>query len=244
MTTPLGCGAAREDKSAKVSSRQKNRSTVQFKVKKVGVQLMVSHAFVQSILRYFRKLESMKTLALETSTPFLCLGWLDASQRKETILRVERAHAEQLAGQLEAFLKGLPHADLIVIGAGPGSYTGLRVAAGFALGLARAWQARVVHVPTLEAIALQASGVVAVSLDAHRGQVYSAVYLVEPSPKFGLPSIAKVLQPLEKRSFEAFAALIPKGATHLGDVAPSGIALAQLGLLRLELGAQPDLLYL
>ncbi len=177
----------------------------------------------------------MSILALETSTPFLTLGWFDATQQLEQSIRVDRGHAEELSKCLAAFLPQ-PQADIIAVGAGPGSYTGVRVAASYALGLAKAWHAKVIRVPTLEAIAARETGVVAVSLDAHRGQVYSAVYDVGTE--------IKTLVPLEKRPKEVFAALIPVGAVHLEDVAPSGIALAKLALQRLEQHADLELLYL
>ena len=93
----------------------------------------------------------MNILALETSTPFLVLGWTDGQEVREAIHHVERAHAEKISHYLTEF--NTPRAEMIVVGAGPGSYTGVRVAASYALGLARAWQAQVVRVSTLEAIA-------------------------------------------------------------------------------------------
>ncbi len=173
-------------------------------------------------------------MALETSTPFLVLGWLDGSNQREQAHPVERAHAEQICNHLEQF--NVPRADLIAVGAGPGSYTGVRLAASFALGLARAWNAKVVRVPTLEAIAVQETGIVAVSVNAFRGNVYSAIYEVGSS--------LTTLVPLEKRPRAEFQALIPVGAQHLEDVAPSGIGLAQLAQKRLVSGQNLELLYL
>jgi tRNA threonylcarbamoyladenosine biosynthesis protein TsaB len=176
----------------------------------------------------------MNILALETSTPYLVLGFINSVTQLEQIHRVERTHAEQITALLENFttLK----ADIIAIGAGPGSYTGTRVAASYALGLARAWNAQVVRVPTLEAIAARESGVVAVSLNALRGNVYSAIYEVG--------SQIKTLVPLEKRNQEEFKALIPKNAIHLEDCPPSGIALARLARQRLEKNQNLDFMYL
>ncbi len=176
----------------------------------------------------------LATLSLETSTPDLVMGYVTSTTQREQTWRVERAHAEKIGLYLEQF--GVQKAELIAVGAGPGSYTGVRVAASFALGLARAWNCPVVRVPTLEAIAAREIGVVAVSQNAFRGHVYCAVYEVGSS--------IKTLVPLEKRVPEDFAALIPDGAKHLEDIAPSGIALAKLAQRRLELGLDVDLLYL
>jgi tRNA threonylcarbamoyladenosine biosynthesis protein TsaB len=179
---------------------------------------------------------SPRVLALETSTPHLVLGWLEgaaqnAVQLEQTVL-VERAHAEQLPELLEVFLERVeqrtgtpPRADVIVVGAGPGSYTGVRIAASFALGLARAWRAQVISINTLMAVAAQAQGLVAVTLDAHRGRVYSAVY-----------DNGREVVPLEKRTLEEFQPLIPIGATRLEDQPVSGVDLARLGFEAVQRG--------
>jgi tRNA threonylcarbamoyladenosine biosynthesis protein TsaB len=175
----------------------------------------------------------MKILALETSTPFLTLGWLEPSgSGAERCLRVDRAHAERVLPELESFLLevGATRADLIVVGAGPGSYTGVRVGVSLALGVARGWNAAVIGVNTLEAIAAQREGVVAVTLDARKGNVYSAVYRND-----ALADLETLLPP-EKRSLELFKTLLPSDAVWLEDAAPSGLALARLGMARFERG--------
>jgi tRNA threonylcarbamoyladenosine biosynthesis protein TsaB len=182
-----------------------------------------------------------RVLALETSTPHLVLGWLEGAAELEETVLVERAHAERLPERLEVFLKRVqqrtgtaPRADVIVVGAGPGSYTGVRIAASFALGLARVWNAKVVSVNTLLAVAAQTQGPVAVTLDAHRGRVYSAVY-----------ENGREIVPLEKRTIEEFQTLIPAGSTRLEDQPVSGADLARLGLEAVQRGdASMELVYL
>jgi tRNA A37 threonylcarbamoyladenosine modification protein TsaB len=106
----------------------------------------------------------------------------------------------------------------------------VRVAASLALGLARVWKAGVVGVPTLEAIAATRDGTVAVSVDARRGNVYSAIYRVLDG------QILETFHGIEKRSLEDFQALIPSDAVKLEDVPPSALALARLGLERFKRG--------
>jgi tRNA threonylcarbamoyl adenosine modification protein YeaZ len=176
----------------------------------------------------------MRVLALETSTPFLTLGWLEgAGESAERSVRVDRAHAERALPELEAFMheRGAERADLIAVGAGPGSYTGVRVGVSLALGLARGWGATVIGVNTLEAIAAQREGFVAVTLDARKGNVYSALYEV------ARPDALEVRLEPQKRALEAFRALVPEKAVWLEEVAPSGLALARLGLARVRRGA-------
>ncbi|MCL1845102.1 MAG: tRNA (adenosine(37)-N6)-threonylcarbamoyltransferase complex dimerization subunit type 1 TsaB [Defluviitaleaceae bacterium] len=64
---------------------------------------------------------------------------------------------------------------------GPGSFTGLRIGASCALGIARALGVPAIAVPTLDALAYNAYGmgaraVIIPMLDARRGQVYTAFY--------------------------------------------------------------------
>jgi tRNA threonylcarbamoyladenosine biosynthesis protein TsaB len=176
----------------------------------------------------------VKILALETSSPYLVFGWLDGQISREEQHLVERAHAEEITLHLKQF--GVFRADVIAVGAGPGSYTGVRVAASFALGLAQAWNARIVRVPTLEAIAAREQGVVAVAVNAHRGHVYSAIYQVDSS--------VTTLLELEKRPREVFLNCIPDDAILLEDFAPSGIAIAKLAQQRLLNAQNLELLYL
>ena len=193
----------------------------------------------------------MRVLALETATPFLVAGLLEVRDGHELVAierseRVERAHAERALGFVQGVFQAAklePQADLIVVGLGPGSYTGVRVGASLALGLARAWNARVIGVPTLEAIAATHDGLVAVTLDARKDNVYGAVYRVTGDVSGGVSggSMLEVIVPTGKYALESFTKLVPDGATWLQDVSPSGLALARLGLERFERGEESKL---
>jgi tRNA threonylcarbamoyl adenosine modification protein YeaZ len=180
----------------------------------------------------------MRILALETSTPYFCAAILEVNHGVEVFSLeqtdfVDRAHAELGISKIQTLFEAAklePFADLIVVGTGPGSYTGVRVAASLGLGLARVWKAKVVGVSTLETIAATRDGVVAVSLDARRGNVYSAIYKVKNG------QILETLQVVDKRKLEDFQAMIPEDAIKLSDVAPSPLALARLGLERFKRG--------
>lgn len=171
------------------------------------------------------------TLALDTATPFLslALAWEGGECRLSE--EVGRAHAERLADAVRTLFDqaGLSfRADRIVIGTGPGSYTGVRVGASYALGLARAWNTPVRGVSTLEALVRSPDetvpeGEVAVSLDARRGNVYGAVYEVRGG------MVTRVIHPPQKRPLEAFEALTV-GLPHHRDTAPDGLALLRAGL--------------
>jgi len=68
--------------------------------------------------------------------------------------------------------------DGIAFGAGPGSFTGLRIACGVAQGLAFGSNLPVIGISTLEALAQQASkNRVITAIDAHMGEIYHAAYV-------------------------------------------------------------------
>jgi len=127
----------------------------------------------------------MNLLAIDTSTDFCSVA---ASRDGELFSRHEPAaqrQAEMILGMIDTVLAeaGLEFAriDGIAFGAGPGSFTGLRIAAGVAQGLALARGLGVVGVGTLlalaDSVAEENDGDRFVAcLDAHMGEVYHAAY--------------------------------------------------------------------
>ncbi|PNY81229.1 tRNA (adenosine(37)-N6)-threonylcarbamoyltransferase complex dimerization subunit type 1 TsaB [Deinococcus koreensis] len=165
------------------------------------------------------------TLALDTATPFLTLALAWAGGERAVSREVGRAHAEELPGAARALFEqaGLPfRAQTIVIGTGPGSYTGVRVGASYALGLASVWGARVLGVCTLEAL-VRGDGPQGVSLDARKGNVYSAVYGVQGGV------VTSALHAPARRPLDEFGGLLG-GLPHHHDLAPAGLALLRAGL--------------
>lgn len=162
-------------------------------------------------------------LSIDTATPHLVVGLVGDDVTREHVERVERAHAERLATTVERVL-GPERTRLtaIVVGTGPGSYTGLRVGASYAMGLGLAFAVPVLGVPTLEAIAARREGQVAVTLDARKGQVYGAVYEIREG------QVVDTLNAPEKLPIDVFADRA-SGLVWLRDEAPGGIALARLG---------------
>jgi len=127
----------------------------------------------------------MNLLAIDTSTDFCSVA---ASRGEALFSRHERAgqrQAETILGIIEAVLAeariALAQIDGIAYGEGPGSFTGLRIAAGVTQGLALARGIGVIGVGSLLALSEEAgsdaaSGRVIACLDAHRGEVYHAAY--------------------------------------------------------------------
>jgi len=124
----------------------------------------------------------MRFVALDSSTEWCsaalyCDGEIAALER-----RADHRHGELLLPMVERLLAqaGLGTQDLdgIAFGAGPGAFTGLRIACGLAQGLAFTRNLPVVGVSSLEALA-EAAGAerVVACLDARMHEVYCAAYL-------------------------------------------------------------------
>ncbi len=124
----------------------------------------------------------MKLLAFDASTEFLSIA-LQTNEQLET-LDIEAGQTAsqlilpQIQGLLDKAQLRLSDLDGIAFGAGPGSFTGVRIACGVAQGLAFGANLPVVGVNVLMALA-EASGaerVIAAS-DARMGEVYHAAYI-------------------------------------------------------------------
>ncbi len=124
----------------------------------------------------------MRLLALDASTEFLSLAINDDGK-----LLTYHEHAGQAASQLilpqiqrllDKAALNLPDLDGIAFGAGPGSFTGVRVACGVAQGLGFGAKLPVVGVNVLAALAQSAEAdKVIVATDARMKEVYHAAYV-------------------------------------------------------------------
>ncbi|WP_234504491.1 MULTISPECIES: tRNA (adenosine(37)-N6)-threonylcarbamoyltransferase complex dimerization subunit type 1 TsaB [Thermus] len=93
------------------------------------------------------------TLTLDTATPYLALGAFRGEEGVGRVVRLGRRHEEALFGLLDEVLAeaGAKKEEIgaLVLGTGPGSYTGLRIALAAGLGIALAQGARVYGVSSL-----------------------------------------------------------------------------------------------
>lgn len=122
-------------------------------------------------------------LAIDTATPAVTAGvvrleGLEVLAERATV--DARAHAEQLTPNVVAALADaqLSIADLgaVVVGCGPGPFTGLRVGMASAAAFGHALGVPVRGVCSLDAIGIQTSDDVLVVTDARRREVYWARY--------------------------------------------------------------------
>lgn len=148
----------------------------------------------------------MRVLAMDTSTEMGSVAVLvDGEVAAEVAARVVAKHGETLLPHVVHVLElaglGVADIDLIAVGLGPGSFTGLRIGLATAKGLALARATPVVGVPSLRALARGAPvarGVIAPMLDAHKGEVYAALYRARLDC-----SLESLLEPIHARPDEA-----------------------------------------
>ena len=131
----------------------------------------------------------MITLALDASTYAGDVCLLDDDRVLADVqVEMKGAHEERLMPAVESALAraSLPvdAIDRVICGAGPGSFTSLRIAAGIAKGLASGLDVPLYAVPSLALLVAGAdprTGVYLAALDALRGEFYVGLYRVGDS---------------------------------------------------------------
>ena len=203
----------------------------------------------------------MNLLAIDTSTGSCSVA---ASRGDALFERSEPAlhrQAERILGMVEEVLAEarleLSQIEGIAYGEGPGSFTGLRVAAGVTQGLALARGVGVVGVGSLVSLA-QAAGAekVVACLDAHMGEVYHAAYVKgrggweeASAPGVYAPEAVPLPQGRDWAGCgDGFAAHRERLAARLGDrvsrvradASPSARAVLELAMPRFAAGEAKD----
>lgn len=125
----------------------------------------------------------MNVLAFDSATEALALALRAGPKLYTRVVREGLRHAQTLVPQVEQVLGQASLAaaalNLVVVGVGPGSFTGVRIALATARGLARGASCALVGVPTLDALAWPRRawpGLVVPVLDAGKGRLYAALY--------------------------------------------------------------------
>lgn len=126
----------------------------------------------------------MKILAYDTSGDKLTAALAENGRllREEESVSSER-HSSTLVPFLEKLLKKArwkpEDIDVLAVGIGPGSFTGIRVGVTTAKLLGLVWKTKLVGISSLEALARTgetSEGVLPVAIDARRGRIYAALY--------------------------------------------------------------------
>lgn len=140
----------------------------------------------------------MRILALETSTEFCSVAlWHDGSVLEAGRL-AGQTHSALVLPMVRSLLAeagvGMTDLDAIAFGAGPGSFTGVRIAVAVAQGLAFAHDTPVVPVAGLAALAEDCGAPrVLACLDARMGELYLGAYERRPDGWSGViaPCLAR-----------------------------------------------------
>ena len=130
--------------------------------------------------------QALKTLSIDTSSPRGSVALLAGSEvAGELRLFSQETHSARLLGAVDYLLKSigwsLQTLDLIAVGIGPGSFTGIRIGVSTALGLAQSLSCAFAGISGLDALAHEfpsPAGRVGIVMDAQRAQVYYAEYRV------------------------------------------------------------------
>jgi tRNA threonylcarbamoyladenosine biosynthesis protein TsaB len=196
----------------------------------------------------------MKFAAFETSTEWCSVAlWLDGEITGIDEMAGNR-HSERVLPMLEKLfrMKSMDASQLeaVAFGAGPGSFTGLRIASGVAQGIAYARAIPAIGISTLEAVAEESGAArVAACLDARMREVYySALERQEGRWREVIPALCAAPAALPKPPGagwigcgNGFAAYGPMGfANVMPDIHPTAVAIARLAAPRLAAGEGVD----
>lgn len=211
----------------------------------------------------------MFVLAIDTATLASGVALLSEEQvLAEFVLQTARTHSQRLLPSIDFILQeaGIrpSQLDAVVVSAGPGSFTGLRIGMSTAKGFAHALGIPIIGVNTLDFWAENYpcfSGSVVPILDARKGEVYTATYRwvdgemerVTAPRAMALSALIKELLPSSGPIAFVGDAVQPyrhQLVDGLGDRAvvslptdrmPRPSRLAYLGLKRLQKGAVDEL---
>jgi len=211
----------------------------------------------------------MRLLAIETATPAQSVALVEDDRLlAELSYEAQGNRGGVLLPTVDQVLKKAGVAakdlDVVAVSVGPGSFTGLRVGLATAKGLALGAGARVVGVPTLEALAegyASADATICALLDAYRGEVYMALFRrngtalerLSPDAVLAPGAVASALA-----AVEGAVHLIGNGAARYREpleaalggrvcvsdeglrAAPTAAVVARLGIRQFAGGNKPD----
>lgn len=152
---------------------------------------------------------------------------------------IGRGHAERLVPMIEELLAGR-RATNILVGVGPGSFTGLRVALAAAHGMAIGWSAELFGLPSLALLAASApgNGPVAAAMTGGHGELF--VQSFERLP-FAETSDAVNVPPAVAAATTAEPLVVGSGAEALVAARGSGEAMMLVPSARFALRLPPAL---
>jgi tRNA threonylcarbamoyl adenosine modification protein YeaZ len=163
-------------------------------------------------------------LAIDTSTAACTAAFFDATgrcvaQRDEMI---GRGHSERLVPMIEELLDGRT-ADRIIVGVGPGSFTGLRVGIAAAQGLSIGWDAGLAGLSSLALLAAKAIGTAPVAAAMRGG--HGELFVQQFDPLLAPTTLLLNLPPAEAAAQISAELVVGSGAAELVEARGWGEAL-------------------
>ena len=194
----------------------------------------------------------MRFAAIETSTEWCSVAVWDEGEIRALERRAGHRHSEMVLPLLEKLL-GNEKPDAVAFGAGPGAFTGLRIACALAQGLAFARGLPVLGVSTLEALAQESGAArVVACIDARMREVYYAA-LEKRAGRWHELIAAQCVAPQAAprppgdgwigcgNGFEVYGEILGRNVSFMrSEVHPTAVAVAQLAAPRLAAGEGVD----
>ncbi len=165
----------------------------------------------------------MKILALDTTGLVASAALADENKTiAEFTLNHKITHSQTLMPLIE-HIRDMTELDLktidyIACACGPGSFTGLRIGAAAAKGLAHGLDKKIIPIPTLDGLAYNMYGcdrLIVPIMDARRGQVYTSIY----SCGEGFERVAEYMA-CDIKELLSHVAALDESAVFLGDGVP------------------------
>jgi tRNA threonylcarbamoyladenosine biosynthesis protein TsaB len=179
----------------------------------------------------------MKTLALEISTARGSIAWReDGEALFDGRFAADRKHSGAFFENVQQSLERFGRPEKIIVGLGPGSYAGVRIAIATALGLCSATKATLAGIPSICALDVDPTDYcvigdarrqsfffaaiergrltegptlkTAAELEAKIGELSVPVYASEPLPQF----------PVAKLAYPSAGRLVEIAGLHAGDI--------------------------
>jgi len=200
----------------------------------------------------------MKFAAFETATEWCSVALSVGGEVAGVEERAGTRHSQRVLPMLEMLFKvkniAVSQLDAVAFGAGPGSFTGLRIACGVAQGIAFARGIPVIGISSLEAMAEEAGAArVVACLDARMGEVYYSAHQRTGGKPGGCWH-----EVIPARCVAPAAVVLPAGGGWIGcgngfaaygslglakviaEIHPSAVAVARLAAPRLAAGGGVD----
>ncbi len=197
----------------------------------------------------------MLTLALETSTRLGSIALGEGPRLlAESALSVRATHSETVLEEVDRLLSragaGASDLEAVVVGSGPGSFTGVRIAAALAKGLCYARDLPLYAFSSLRALAASVGRAPVCALfDARRDEVYAAAYRhsplgeADPDPSvLPLGRLLDALAPVEGWAFVGEGALRHADMIEArgGEVLPAHLGVPRAAALLWLASELPD----